>query len=512
VPQVTRLPNEGTAAPPSMLVGVAWVLGLRVFERVAGLVSIVVLSRLLVPEYFGLVALGSTVVGLVELFAAFGLDTILVQSPRLTRAHYDTAWTIQLGAAGFCALLLIIAAEPAAWFFREPRMAPIVYALSVVTMVQGARNIRLVDFRKEMRFDKEFLYMGVRRLAALSVTIPAAIILRNQWALICGAFASAIVGLAMSYIMRPYRPTLTLALGKEIFAKSNWLLASNFVMFVRTRSSDFILGRVNGPAAVGSYNMATELAAFASTELVAPINRVVLSDFSNQGTREQVTQRLDRLTGQLAIILMPLGIGLSAIADLIVPLLFGPAWIQAAGALKVLAIASLIAGLGSNFGVALLSLGHFSRDTVIHTWGALILLPMLAIGTYTAGTTGAALAVLVANASTVLIALIYMQRLIGYGPARFIASLSRPAMAAALMYAVVVTFTGLNAKWLVDQPLALRLAEAISIGAVTYTTTLAAIWGGRGFPDGPERRTLRLLTSVFRQLATKVLSRHQRRP
>lgn len=459
-----------------------------------------ILARLLLPEHFGIVSLGWTVVSLIDLFAALGLDTILIQNPRLSRAHYDTAWTIQFGVGIFCALLLLASAVPSMWFFREPRVGPIVCALSLAALLQGARNMRLVDFRREMRFDKEFIFMGIRRLSGVVVTIPAAFILRNQWALICGVLTSAAVGLVLSYIMLPYRPRLSLALRRELLAKSNWLMASNFVMFVRTRASDFVLGRIGGPAVVGAYNLAAELSTIVSTELVAPINRVAMSDFSLKGTREQVVHRLDRLTGQLAIVLMPLGVGLSATADLAIPLLFGPAWSHAASTLQVLAIAGLVAGLGSNFGVALLSLGHFSRDTLIHTWGAAMLLPMIIVGALSAGAIGAATAVLVANAFTVLIALLYMRHDIGYGPARFLASIVCPAVAAALMYGLVTILMGSHVGFLRDYSLSVRMAAAVTAGAVTYLICLGALWGVRGFPDGPEQHTLAMASRLIRRL------------
>lgn len=90
----------------ALLGGVAWMLGFRVFDRIAGTISILVLARLLRPEHFGIVALASSVVAFVELLAALGLDTVLIQKRELERGHYDTAWTIQLAVATLCATLL----------------------------------------------------------------------------------------------------------------------------------------------------------------------------------------------------------------------------------------------------------------------------------------------------------------------------------------------------------------------------------------------------------------------
>src|SRR5689334_3660435 len=139
-------------------------VGFRMLDRGAGVISMLILARLLLPEHFGIVALATSVLAFVELLGALGLDTILIQKRDLTRDHWNTAWTIQLMAATLCACILAVAATPATWFFHEPRLGPIVYMLALAMLIDGLQNIRIVEFRKEMRFDREFLYLSIRRL------------------------------------------------------------------------------------------------------------------------------------------------------------------------------------------------------------------------------------------------------------------------------------------------------------------------------------------------------------
>ena len=89
-----------------MLKSVAWTVGFRVLDRAAGVISMLLLARLLLPEHFGIVALATSVLAFVELLGALGLDTILIQKKDPTREHFDTAWTIQLGIASICGLIL----------------------------------------------------------------------------------------------------------------------------------------------------------------------------------------------------------------------------------------------------------------------------------------------------------------------------------------------------------------------------------------------------------------------
>jgi lipopolysaccharide exporter len=480
-----------------MLTGVAWMMGFRLFDRAAGIVSIMVLARLLLPEHFGVVALATGVVGLIELLASLGLDTILIQKRDITRAHYDTAWTIQLGIATLCAVLLCIAAVPASHFFREPRLAPIAYALAVGLLLDGLVNIRIVDFRRQMRFDKEFLFMATRRLVAVTLTITSAFALRNEWALAIGIVSSRATGVVMSYVMRPVLPRLTLEARDELLGHSSWLFLGNIVMFTRQRASEFTLGRISGTTSVGAYLLASDLANTLSQELVSPINRVALPDMSAQDTPQGIAKRFDTLTGQLAIVLTPLCFGLSACADGVIGLLFGAKWLASVELLRILALAGWVSGLGSNVGVGFLSLGMYRANAWLHALGAGTLLPLLLVGTMFDGARGAALAVLAANLVTVGASLIVSLRATDYGPLQFMLRIWRPVAASTLMYGAIVFVSHRLAP---DTHVALTLAIEVATGTVVYLVALAGLFLASRAHDSAEQLTLELMGRLWRHL------------
>ena len=489
-----------TGRRQGMLVGVAWMLGFRAFDRIAGIVSILVLARLLLPEHFGVVALATGEVAFIELLSSLGLDTILIQRRDILRAHYDTAWTIQLGFGVLCAALLCMAALPASHFFREPRLEPIAYALALGLLLDGLVNIRIVDFRREMRFDKEFLFMATRRLVAVSMTITSAFILRNEWALAIGIVSSRATGVVMSYVMRPVVPRLSLEMRRELLGHSSWLFLGNVVMFTRQRAAEFTLGRMSGTTSVGAYLLASDLANTLSQELVSPINRVALPDMSAQDTPQGIAARFDQLTGQLAIVLTPLCFGLSACAPLVIGLLFGPKWASSVDTLRILAIAGWVAGLGSNVGVGFLSLGLYRANAWIHAIGAVTLLPLLIFGTYVEGARGAATAVLVANLVTVFVALLISLRATQYGPVQFILRIWRPVLASALMYGGI---SALSDHLPVTWPTALRLAAEVGFGSVAYLLSLLLLCLLSRARDGSEMLTLNLIRRLWRRLRRK---------
>jgi O-antigen/teichoic acid export membrane protein len=94
--------------------GALWTVLMRLTVRSIGLVSMVVLARLLVPADFGLVVLASMLVGFVELLSEFEFGTFLIRDQSIDRSYYDTAWTLSLVRGGLVAVLLVLTASVAA--------------------------------------------------------------------------------------------------------------------------------------------------------------------------------------------------------------------------------------------------------------------------------------------------------------------------------------------------------------------------------------------------------------
>src|SRR5690606_34676539 len=107
-----------------------------------------------------------SLIAVIELLGTFSFDIPLIQYRNAVRRHYDTAWTFNVifGTGSAAALLLL--AFPIPDFYDEPRLPAVVAVLAFGSLVQGMENIGVVDFRKEMRFDKEFRFMLGKKLCA----------------------------------------------------------------------------------------------------------------------------------------------------------------------------------------------------------------------------------------------------------------------------------------------------------------------------------------------------------
>ena len=241
----------------------------KLLERSLGLVSTLILARVLMPADFGVVAMAMSFVIMAELLSAFGFDVAIIQNRSATTEHYNTAWTGNLLLGALITTVMLVAALPIARFYQHPELVWVVSALAFGPLFTGAENIGVVAFRKELDFRREFRFQISRKMIAFCVVVPLAFLLRNYWALVIGTLVSKASSTVISYLMHPFRPRPSLSQLRPMLRFSRWLLFNNFVSFLKERSSDFFVGRLHGSQALGVYNIAYEFAHLPSTELSA---------------------------------------------------------------------------------------------------------------------------------------------------------------------------------------------------------------------------------------------------
>lgn len=479
-----------------MVRGAIWMVLFKFIDRGLGLISTMILARLLVPEDFGLIAMAMSLVAILEVFGAFGFDMALITNPAAERRHYDTAWTFNVLFGLVCGLALLALALPAAGFFHETRLVPIVVVLAAASLVQGFENIGVVAFRKELRFDKEFRFLLGKRFAGLAVSIPLALVWQSYWALVAGILAGRITNVLLSYYVHPYRPRWSLAARGELLHFSKWLLLNNLLVFGRERSGDFAIGRLAGPRSLGLYSVGYELSYLPATELVAPINRAVFPAYAQMAAQlDLLKEHFLRVLGVIAVMVLPAGAGIALTAHLFVPLLLGPKWLDAVLIIQILALSGTLGALQTNFGAVYLAIGRPRITTEMMALNLLILIPLLIVLTRAQGPVGAAWSVLVTSLLMVGANVWRLVTTLDLHVTRLIAGLHRPLVAVLIMAATIVSLPGFDTGMPATGSHALLLLGAVVTGAITYIAALLGLWILENRPAGAERDLLdRILT------------------
>ncbi len=474
-----------------MAKGAAWMVVMRFVVRALGMVSTVILARLLVPADFGLVAMAMMLYGFIEILGEFSFDMFLIQHQQAARDYYDTAWTLSILRGLSTALAMAAAAVPMAGFMDEPRLTDVVFVLTLVAIVNGFTNIGTVDFRKNLTFGKDFRFEVAIKLISFLVIIAAAFALETYWALVIGIAAGGVARVGLSYAMHPFRPRLSLGRWREIIHVSKWLLIANIFIFANQRSDSLIVGKIAGAASLGLYTVAYEIATLATTELIAPIRRAMLPGYARLA-HDLDAFRQSFLDGLSLIVMLgaPAAVGLGLVADPFVRIFLGGKWLDAIPLLQALSIFALLQTTHANCGPAFLALGKARLNTLITASNVCVGIPLFIWATAQWGVQGTAWALVAGSAVSMLVTFGLVVRLFKVSVRRIVAGVWRTAVALGAMALAVAAASGTPGEAPSSIDLVRQFFSSIAVGAATYVTAHLALWQVAGRPDGAERHVL----------------------
>ena len=489
--------------------GAVWMLAMRLADRSIGFISTLFLARLLLPDDFGLVAMAMAVYGFIEMGGMFGFDVVLIRNQQASREHYDTAWTMSVGYGLFTAIALIILAFPSAAYFNESRVVSVMTTLAAIALIQGFENVGTIDFRKDFRFNMDFLLMFSKRICAFIVTLLLAYIFRSYWALLGGTAVSRISGVALSYWLHPYRPRFCLAKMREMMRFSRWILIGGFIEYILDHGPDFFIGRWFSTDALGIYRVSREIATLPTGELIFPVMRAVFPGFASIAhDRKLLGQTLLMAQGLLILLSLPAGIGIIMLADPFVRVLLGNNWLNAIPLIHILGLYGTLTIFQTSNRAIFNVLGKPQWNTILKGCEVLVF-AVLALLLYHLGyeqLNGIAWATLGAQILMIPLWAFMLESLLKIGFAKRLSIMWRPISATLLM--------ALFLNWQFPSPVlhapistldaAMTLSLAIPSGAAVFTSCSILLWILSGKPDGPESRVLLQINEQFCKLWRRI--------
>ena len=470
-----------------MAKGAALTIAARLAIRVIGLVSTLILVRLLLPRDFGIVALGTAFVAAFELLRTFGFDMALIADQDAGRDKYDTAWTINLGVASAICVLLLILSFFIGDFYNEPELEIVVRFLALRTLIRGLENIGVVSFRKDLQFNKEFAYMFWPKLVGFCITVPLAFILRSYWAMVWGILGSAASGTLLSYWMSPYRPRICFKAIGELYHFSKWIFVNQMLLFIRHRAADFVIGKVISTRAVGLYSVSYEISHLVTMLLTAPVNRAVLPGYAKMTKeREMLCQAYLQVISLIALFSIPAALGIAATASLFVPIVLGENWLSAVPVIQILGLSGGIMALETNSGAAYVAIGKPKLNTITYSIYVPCFLLLLYFLVPEYGSVGAAWSSLLAGIATLPAHVSLLNRHLAVTPVQLLSALIRPAVSSVAMYFAVIWFVEANLFRTIIANDLLYLLACIAFGALVFLVIISVVWTLAGRPNGAE--------------------------
>ena len=361
-----NLITPGGTLSQRVVKGGFWVFFLRIINRGFGLIRLIILARILSPNDFGLMGIALLTMSTLETFSQTGFQQALIQKKENIKSYLNSAWTVLILRGFVLFVILYFIAPYAAVFFNTPEAKPIIRVIGFSILFQAFTNIGITYFKKELEFNKEFIYQFSGTLADFVVAVTAVLILRNVWALVFGLLAGNMVRCFVSYFIHPYRPHLSSDLGKakELFGFGKWILGSSILVFLITQGDDIFVGKLLGVTALGYYQLAYRISNMPATEITHVISQVTFPAYSKlQDNIPKLREAYLKVLQVTAFLSFPIAGLIFVLAPDFTKIFLGEKWMPMAPAMQVLVFAGLLRSIQATTGAIFHAIGKPKIDT-----------------------------------------------------------------------------------------------------------------------------------------------------
>lgn len=373
----------------------------------------IIISRILLPREYGLIAMLSIFISLGQVFIDGGFGQALIQKKNKSDIDYSTAFYTNFGVSIIAYLLIYVASPWIANFYKEPelillaRVVGLNFIISSFMVVQNAIISIKLDFR----------LLTISSLASVIISGIVGVILAMKgmgaWALAIQALSANIIKTFIVWITSRWFPMLRFSIKsfKELFGFSSKILASTILHTLYLNMYTLVIGKFYNTTDVGLYNRSNTLANFSSVNLTSVIQRVFFPVLCKQQDNDELLKiTLRESIRALALVVFPACMLLALFSKPILYIIFTPKWLPAAPLLTVLSFAFALYPLMSMNIQMLQVKGHpelFLRAEIVKKICAVVLL----VASLKMGILYLCISILVYNAFDYIISLCFVRKI-----------------------------------------------------------------------------------------------------
>jgi len=254
----------------------SWTVTGHVAAQLVKLGSNLMMTYLLVPDDFGLMAVtGVLLVGL-TLLSDVGVSQSLISSPNGASPNFrNTVWTLQVVRGfGIWGLACVVAGlfwaighfdiAPPDSVYADDRLPLVIIVTFLQSIIQGFTPTKVVMAQRSVSVKEMVLLRLYAQVIALVPMVALAVMYQSVWALVVGGIAAILAQVVLSYTMVPGesdRLSWDKEVLDEIWSYGRWVMLSSVIGFLASCGDRLLLGTYVTASKLGLYSIAILLLA-----------------------------------------------------------------------------------------------------------------------------------------------------------------------------------------------------------------------------------------------------------
>lgn len=446
-----------------------WAFVQRIGTQVISFVLGVFLTRALLPEDFGLMAMVVVFSGFARVLQDFGFGTALIQYKKPTPEHYSSVFWFNMTMGAVLAAILALCAPLLVRFYDQPDLLWVVRFMALEFVLSALVSVQSVRLKKTFRFKLVSLVDLAASILYYAIALPLAWTDWGVWALVGGTLARLVVRTAGLWVFAGWVPRLVLQTDRlrELFRFGSFATGNSLLGYLTRNTDNLLIGRMAGDAALGAYNKAYMMMMLPLQNVVNAIREVMMPAMSEaQDDDERLRMMYLRTIGLIAFVVFPIMAGISVVAEPLIIGLYGEAWRSTVPLLEVLAVVGALQSIISFGGTVYFAKGRPDIPFRLRLVTAPLVLGIFFVGIKAFGVQGMVYMYVGFSLLRFLVDAILLRSVIGLRIRSVWQTTIPPAILSTVMYLVVRGVRALPWEDAVHELVSLVVCAAI--GAVVY--------------------------------------------
>ena len=446
--------------------GVVWKFGERILAQLVTFVVSLVIARILLPEDYGIIAIISVFINLLNVFVTSGYGMALIQKKDTDDKDFNAMFTFSGGLSVVLYVVLFFLAPVIADFYGYDILVPVIRVMGLRLPVAAFNSIQQAYVAKRLEFRKFFWATLGGTLASAIVGILMAVGGLGVWALVGQYMTNTLIDTIILFIMFDwrYKPYYSHKRVMPMVKFGSKILFATFIDSLYMEVRTLIIGKRYDVNDLAFYNRGEQFPKLIALNISTAIDGTLLPVYSKlQDDIDRLKSAVKRCNQLSSYVILPMMIGMAVVAEPMIRFILTDKWIAAVPFVQIYCISycfnvfqmsstQVIKALGKS--------GIYLKLEIIKK----LLLTIALICSFNFGVMAIAFTAIIINFISMIISFVLIKNLLKYGIWQQIIDIL-PQTVVSLVMGAAVFGVGL----VISNPL-LCLSAQVCCGCLIYIT------------------------------------------
>jgi O-antigen/teichoic acid export membrane protein len=344
--------------------GTIWNTINSIISFVLGIVTIAILARLLKPEDFGIFAMITVVINLLNSFSDMGVGAAIISYRDVKSIELSSLFYFNILVGIVLTILLVLVSPIVVYYYKEPRIYIYLWILALNFIITAPAIVFNVLMKKNMQFAILAKINMVATVVYSVSTILYAFFSRNIMSLVVGMLLQSLVSTGLniyfgSRIWKPQKFVIQYKSIKRFLSFGLYQMGERLINKLNWNIDYLLIGRFLGAQALGYYFMAYNL-------MLKPILRInpIITGVAFPALAEiqhdtlQLKRYFLKMIRYIIYMMAPIYVLFFVLSENFILVFYGDKWLLSVPILSIFSFLGILYSIGNPMGNLVLAKGR----------------------------------------------------------------------------------------------------------------------------------------------------------